>query len=376
VFAGIITINVTLKKGAKNLTMDITTPKYLLVENHIKKAIKQRKIIDKLPGERGLAKELGISYMTIRKAIDNLVNEGVLYKIPTKGTYVADPKAQKKKTKTIGYFLDSSIVAGLSSPYYSLIFEALEKEATRHGYSLVYFSDNDPTSLKGVLKKLDGVIASCFRRIENIIQEIKDFVPVVVIDNSAADKTIPSVIIDNFSAQIESVDHLCTLGHQRIGFMTGLEDSDVGRDRFEGYKSGLSKQGITIDEELVFRGNYSFQSGISGAEYFLSLAELPTAIICANDSMALGAINKLYESELEVPGDVSVVGFDDIDVASQNIPPLTTISAPINDIAVRSFNLLEHLIVGKTLENRHVTLAASLAIRGTSAQPLDYAAGA
>lgn len=354
--------------------MDTTTPKYMLVEEHIKQAIRQRKIIDKLPGERSLAKELGISYMTIRKAIDNLVNDGVLYKVPTKGTYVADPKAHKARTKTIGYFLDSSIAAGLSSPYYSLIFEAIEKETTRRGYSLVYFSDNDPTALKGVLKKVDGVIASCFKRIENIIQEIKDFVPVVVIDNSAADKTIPSVIIDNFSAQIESVDHLCALGHQRIGFMTGLEDSDVGRDRFEGYKSGLSKQGIEIDDKLVFRGNYSFQSGISGAEHFLSLAKLPTAIICANDSMALGAINKLYESNLRVPEDISIIGFDDIDVASQIIPPLTTVSAPINDIAVRSFDLLEHLIVGKKLENRHVALAASLAIRGTSAQPEGKAA--
>jgi len=354
--------------------MGITTPKYTLVEEHIKQAIRQRKIIDKLPGERSLAKELGISYMTIRKAIDNLVNEGVLYKVPTKGTYVADPKANKARTKTIGYFLDSSIASGLSSPYYSLIFEAMQKEATRHGYALVYFSDNDQTALKGVLKKLDGVIASCFKRIENIIQEIKDLVPVVVIDNSAADKTIPSVIIDNFSAQVESVDHLCALGHQRIGFMTGLEDSNVGRDRFEGYKSGLSKHGIEMDDNLVFRGNYSFQSGISGAEYFLSLARLPTAIICANDSMALGAINKLYASNLEVPGDVSIIGFDDIDVARQISPPLTTISAPINEIAVRSFDLLEHLIVGKTLENRHVALAANLAVRGTSAQPEEIAA--
>ena len=351
--------------------MDTTTPKYMLVEEHIKQAIKQKKFIDKLPGERSLAKELGISYMTIRKAIENLVNDGILYKVPTKGTYVADPKAQKPRTKTIGYFLDSSIVSGISSPYYSLIFEALEKEATRHGYSLVYFSDNDPASLMVALKKLDGVIASCFRRIENVIQQIKDCVPVVVIDNSAADKTIPSVIIDNFSAQIDAVEYLYSLGHQRIGFMTGLEDSDIGRDRFEGYKSGLNKQGIAIDEDMVFRGDYSFQSGISGAEYFLSLAELPTAIICANDSMALGAINKLHESGLEIPRDVSIVGFDDIDVASQIIPPLSTVSVPIDEIAGRSFSMLESLIVGKTLENRHVALAASLVIRGTSAQPED-----
>lgn len=350
------------------MNTDITTPKYILVEEHIRQAIKQKKLVDKLPGERSLAKELGFSYMTIRKAIDNLVSEGVLYKIPTKGTYVADPRTLKPKTKTIGYFLDSSIVAGLSSPYYSLIFDALEKEATRHGYSLVYFSDNNDAKLISVLKKLDGVIASCFRRIEPVIQTIKEIVPVVVIDNSAADKTIPSVIIDNFSAQIEAVERLCDLGHQRIGFMTGLEDSDVGRDRYEGYKSGLSKQGIEIDNALVYRGNYSFQSGIDGADHFLKLDELPTAIMCANDSMALGAMNKLHGAGLNVPDDISIIGFDDIDIARQIIPPLTTISAPIKEIAVRSFNMLESLVVGKALENRHVALPAGLAIRGTCAR--------
>jgi len=347
------------------MTTDITTPKYILVEEHIRQAIKHKKLVDKLPGERSLAKELGFSYMTIRKAIDNLVSAGVLYKIPTKGTYVADPRTLKTKTRTIGYFLDSSIVAGLSSPYYSLIFDAIEKEATRNGYSLVYFSDQDDAKLMSVLKKLDGVIASCFHRIENVIQGIKEVVPVVVIDNSAADKTIPSVIIDNFSAQVEAVDYLCGLGHRRIGFMTGLEDSDIGRDRYEGYKSGLSKQGIEIDERLVYRGNYSFQSGLDGAAHFLKLDKLPTAIMCANDSMAFGAINKLHGAGLNVPEDISIIGFDDIEIASQIIPPLTTVSAPINDIAIRAFNMLESLIVGKTLENRHIALSAGLEVRGT-----------
>jgi DNA-binding LacI/PurR family transcriptional regulator len=352
----------------QTMTLEINTPKYILVEEHIRQAIKQKKVVDKLPGERTLAKELGFSYMTIRKAIDNLVNEGVLYKVPTKGTFVVDRRLMKRKarTKTIGYFLDSSIIAGLSSPYYSLIFDALEKEVTRHGYTLVFFSDQDDgTKLTSVLKKLDGVIASCFRRIEPVIQTIKEIVPIVVIDNSSADKTIPSIIIDNFSAQIEAVEYLCNFGHQRIGFMTGLEDSDVGRDRYEGYKSGLNKQGIEIDEDLVYRGNYSFQSGIDGADHFLKLDKLPTAIMCANDSMALGAMNKLHDANLKVPDTISIIGFDDIDIASQIIPPLTTISAPINEIAACSFNMLECLIVGKPLENRHIALAAGLVVRGT-----------
>ena len=92
--------------------MEKITPKYVLVQEKIKDAIKHRKIVDKLPGERALAKDYGFSYMTIRKAIENLVAEGLLYKVPMKGTFVADRKTRKKKTNIIGYFLDSSIVAG------------------------------------------------------------------------------------------------------------------------------------------------------------------------------------------------------------------------------------------------------------------------
>ena len=348
--------------------MDTTIPKYLLVEDHIRQQIKQRKITDRLPGERVLAKELGYSYMTIRKAIENLVAEGVLYKVPTKGTFVANRKKSKSKTGTIGYFLDGRIAGGLSSPYYSMIFNALEKETTRKGYSLIYFSDNDPSNLRKIFKKMDGVIASCFPRVEPLIQEMKELVPIVAIDNSAADKTIPSVIIDNFSAMTVAVDHLCSLGHQRIGFMTGLEDSDVGKNRYAGYLSGLSKNGIDKDPELVFRGNYTFRSGVSGVEYFLTLEQLPTAILCANDSMALGAMNRLYQEDIKVPEEVSVIGFDDINISSQIVPPLTTIYVPVDEIAARAFGLLKNLIEGKGLDNRHVALAAKLVARDTTTE--------
>lgn len=351
------------------MAADRTTPKYILVEEYLRQQIKQNGFSDKLPGERSLAADLGFSYMTVRKAVDNLVNEGLLYKIPTKGTFIADQKANKIKTRTIGYFLDSRIAGGLSSPYYSMIFNAIEKQATRNGYSLVYFSDTSESNLNVVLKKLDGVIASSFLRVENLIQEIKAIVPVVAIDNSVADKTIPSVIIDNFGAQIQTVDYLCSLGHQRIGFMTGLEDSDVGKNRYGGYISGLIKQGIETDPALVFRGNYTFGSGVSGAQYFLELKDRPTAIICANDSMALGAINRLHQEGLEVPRYISIVGFDDIDIARQITPPLTTVSVPVDEIASCAFNMLESLIDGRTLDNRHVALEAHLVTRGTCREP-------
>ena len=349
--------------------MDVTVPKYLVVEDHIKQAIKENKLTDRLPGERILAKELGFSYMTIRKAIDNLVSEGVLYRIPTKGTFVADHNTGKKaETLTIGYFLDSSIEAGISSPYYSMIFNALEKEATRHGYTLTYFSDAGEHNLKKVLKKLDGVIATCFPRIEHIIEDIKQSIPVVVMDNSAADKSIPSVIIDNYSAEAATVDYLYRLGHQKIGFLCGLSDSDVGKNRFAGFRRGLKNNNLPYDESLVFRGDYSYEAGLKGADYFLRLPQTPSAIVCSNDSMALGAMGQFHKAGVKVPDDISIVGFDDISVASRVVPPLTTSAAPVVEMADTAFRLLKELMENGTVANMHIALPADLVIRDTCAR--------
>ena len=343
------------------------TPKYLLAQEKIKQAIKHKEIADKLPGERMLAKEYGYSYMTIRKAVNNLVDEGILYKLPTKGTYVADRKKNKKKTKILGYFLDSSIAAGLTSPYYSLIFNSLERQASKHGYSLTYFSDiGDSSSLKH-MNNVDGVIMSCFPRIEYLVHDINQHVPVVVIDNSSSDKTIPSIIIDNFNGVITSVDYLCSLGHKRIGFMTGLGDSEVGTNRYAGYINGLIHHGLNIDEKLVYRGDYSFESGAKGVDYFFSLKQPPTAIMCANDAMAIAAIRQAIQCGVSVPDQLSIIGFDDIPVSSQISPTLATLAAPIDKITELACDMLISLITGEQLDNKHIALPAELVIRESCA---------
>ena len=354
--------------------MDKVIPKYVLVQDKIKQAIKRREIIDKLPGERILAKEYGYSYMTIRKAVDNLVAEGLLFKIPLKGTFVANRKSAKKKTRIIGYFLDSSIVAGLTSPYYSLIFNSLQRQATQHGYSLIYFTDIGDSSSYKHMNNIDGAIVSCFPRIEHIVDEINQQIPVVVIDNSSSDKTIPSVIIDNFNAVRASVNYLCSLGHKRIGFMTGLEDSDVGKNRYAGYRSGLSQHGIKLNQKLVFKGDYSFESGAKGGDYFMSLKNPPTGVVCANDAMAIAMIRQAAQRGLNVPDDLSIIGFDDIPVASQISPSLTTMAAPIEQITELACNMLISLINGETSESKHIALPAELVTRDSCTSVKDSVA--
>ncbi len=344
-------------------------PKYILVQNRIKEDIRTGLIVVKLPGERELAKELDISYMTVRKAIENLVHEGVLYKVPTIGTFINSNGVEKAVTRNIGFFLDDRVEDSISSPYFSLVFKALEKEAVKHDYNLIYFSDfNDLGPLK-CMNKIDGIIISCFPRLENKIQELKKILPVVLIGNSSADKSIPSVIIDNFSGIVDSMDYLWSLGHARVGFITGLQDSDVGKDRLKGYLSSLHRFGVAEEGELIYEGDYSYESGAKGANHLLSLAPTPTAIVCANDSMAIGAIKAIREMGLGVPEDISVVGFDDISVASQVFPALTTVAAPIKELAANSVKMLISLIDGVVPNNKHMALSAQLVIRESCAAP-------
>jgi DNA-binding LacI/PurR family transcriptional regulator len=344
-------------------------PKYIQAKNKIKDNIKRSVFVDKLPGERVLAEELGVSYMTVRKAVAELVEEGILYKAGTKGTYVNNGSGGNgnKTTHNIGFFLDDRIREGISSPYYSLIFHSLEKEVIKNGYNLIYFSNFDDLNPLKSKKKIDGVVISCFPRLENQIRDVKKLMPVVLIDNASSDKSIPSVTIDNFNGIVDSFHYLWSLGHRRIGFITGLQDSNVGKDRLKGYKSALISRDIPVDSELIYTGDYSYKSGEKGATYLLSLKERPTAIMCANDSMAIGAIKAIREKGFSIPDDISIIGFDDIDVASQVHPSLTTMAVPIKQIANTSIDILTSLIEGDDLDYQHTILPARLVVRNSCA---------
>ncbi|MEJ2490586.1 MAG: GntR family transcriptional regulator [Desulfuromonadales bacterium] len=346
--------------------MTSNIPKHIFVADTIRNDIKSGKLVDKLPGERVIAKELGISYMTVRKAIENLVSEGLLLKIANKGTYV-NKHGKRKQTFNLGFFLDDQIKDSISSPYYSLVFEELERASIKHGYSLMFFSNVDELSPARLSSKVDGLVVSFFPRIEDKILDIKSYLPVVVIGNSSADKSIPSVILDNFNGIIAAMEHLFALGHERIGFITGLLNSDIGRHRLNGYTSALSRRRLPCDETLIAQGDYSYEGGAAAAQKLLALPDRPTAIVCANDTMALGALKIANEQGLEVPEDLSLIGFDDITVAAQVHPALTTVAAPIKALAEHAVDTLMSLIHGKMPRQTHIALPTTLITRSSCA---------
>lgn len=173
--------------------------------------------------------------------------------------------------------------------------------------------------------------------------------PVVCISPSDAVRALlPGVGFDEEAAGYEIARHVVEAGHRRLGYMLGIEGHLAAEHRFAGFLRALAE--MDLDERAVttLRGDFSFRSGVELAEILLAAPERPTAIICANDDMAVGAMFAAHRMNLAMPADLSVVGFDDAPVAAYIWPPLTTIHQPIRRIAARAVErLIEVLLRGQ-----------------------------
>jgi LacI family transcriptional regulator len=175
----------------------------------------------------------------------------------------------------------------------------------------------------------------------------------------------PDVAMDDREATRAVIDHLVELGHRRIGIVRGDPSHASAAARLEGYRAGLKAHGLSADPVLEAQGAYTFASGYEAGRALLSLAERPTAIFASNDDMAAGVLNAAYEAGVSVPGQLSVVGFDDSNIASVVWPRLTTIHQPIRDMAREATGALLALL-GDAEAPPHQMMPFRLVVRGST----------
>ncbi len=169
---------------------------------------------------------------------------------------------------------------------------------------------------------------------EDIHRLLRDAdVPGVVVASGRPPIGLSSVNIDDRAAASAMTEHLATLGHRRIGFISGNPDQTASALRLYGYVDALDAQGLTADSELVVEGLFTYRSGLEAAQQLLALDPRPTAIFASNDDMAAAAVSVAHRLGLDVPGDLTVVGFDDAPQATTTWPELTTIRQPIADMS-------------------------------------------
>jgi LacI family transcriptional regulator len=198
-------------------------------------------------------------------------------------------------------------------------------------------------------------------------------IPAVVVASGEPRAEVPAVSIDDCQAAHDMTRHLIALGHRRIGFIAGNPNQSASARRREGYEKALAEAGIARDADLIAPGLFSYRSGLDAAETLLALADRPTAIFASNDDMAAAAVAVAHRHGLDVPGDVTVCGFDDTPLATTIWPELTTIRQPIRDMSRAAVELLMNEVRTRRgpvgLAPNHVVLDYMLVRRQSDASP-------
>lgn len=256
----------------------------------------------------------------------------------------------KNKANMIGVIVPPS--PGVCSAYFfKEILRGVNTAANAASYNLLLNVDqsgalrNDYSSLF-LQRQVDGLVIIAMPRealVNSGIME-KDM-PLVLVNTPL--KNVSFVDADNVSGGFEATRHLIKLGHRRVGFINGVPASSNARDRLKGYRQALKKYNIQFDENLAAVGDFSQEKGYEAMKKLLSIKNPPTAVFCANDLMAIGAIKAVSEKGRRVPEDVALVGFDDMDIADYIIPPLTTVRQPVFEMGKIAVESLIALINNK-----------------------------
>jgi len=269
------------------------------------------------------------------------------------------------------------VLAGLDSPWAVEILRGVEAWGAAHetgvAVSAVRHGNARPASWTSGLAshETDGVILVTSELTRAQLEQLRGAgLPLVVVDPvNPPPPDLPSVGATNWAGGLAATEHLLSLGHRRIGAITGPADHLCSRARADGYRSALEREGIKFDPDLLRNGDFRHEGGFSRASELLGLADPPTAIFAGNDEQAFGVYEAARQRGLRVPQDLSVVGFDDLPVARWVSPPLTTVRQPLAEMGLAAAQMLGELIDGLPLPSTRVELATELIVRESTAGP-------
>jgi LacI family transcriptional regulator len=276
----------------------------------------------------------------------------------------------RQKTGTLAL-----IVPDVANPFFTLIVRGAEDVARRAGYRMILADTRaDLTIERDVIEEMlahrvDGImIAPVSDRSKGHLQRLARFgVQFVLIDRTVHGIDSDVVVGDSAGGARRLVEHLISLGHRRIGFITESDEVSTARDRREGYEAALTAAGFPLDPGLIVRSTVDPPGGFEGMRRLLELNEPPTAVFTVNNLVALGAIEAVRAHGLEVPDDVALVCFDDIEYASRLYPFLTVMAQPAETLGTLGTQLLLERIEGRAPEQpRIVVLPAQFVVRQSS----------
>ena len=272
------------------------------------------------------------------------------------------------------------LLPDLANPFFSTILEGISRHLSKDGYSMLIASTKqvhdsgerlidylDDARADGMIILDGGLTSDVVDMLENTPQSKRILFACEWIDGA----DFPSVRCQNRQGARMAVNHLYELGHRKIAHVTGPKGNVLAQSRKEAYEKEVAQLGLEQKPEWIIRGDFSLAAGCMAAQAWIALKDRPTAVFCASDQLAMGFIAELSRHHLKVPDDVSVMGFDDIDLAEQFIPPLTTIRQDRLMIGETSAEMLMARIVAPNAEYpcNAAVLPVSLVVRKSTASP-------
>ena len=332
------------------------------------------------PKIKDIAVRVGVSPATVSRALSGtgLVAEPTLSRIRDEARALNyRPNVSARNLRTQRSMAVLMVVRDIGNPFYLEIMKGVEAAARAAGYSvLMGNTENDPDRETQYLDMLrdghaDGMILMTGKMPDGLAEELPAGLPVVVALEHIAGATFPFIEIDNAGAASDAVHHLIAGGHRRIAHITGPIPEVMSIQRRDGWKGALATAGIVVPDAYEQRGDYLLHTGQALCRRLMELPQPPTAIFCANDEMAFGVIHELRDMGFDVPGDVSVVGFDDIYLSQAFYPPLTTVSQPRAEIGRTAMTVLLDMMAGNAAPDAPVIMPTTLKVRGSTAPARD-----
>lgn len=282
--------------------------------------------------------------------------------------------AKARPTKMIGV-----VVSALHNQFYVQLLDPLHEALRAYGFHMTLIVDSlansdDISAFEPLLHQyLDGVVITTGSIDPRVAATLRDgAIPAVLAVRSIAGAPYDTVEVDNRTAGQQAAQHLHEIGHRHIGFLMGPRDTSTSRDRFAGAFDWLAAVGAPPSDMFVRWGAYTHDAGYSAMISVLAGGDPPTAVVCGNDTIAIGALEAAARRGIEVPRQLSVIGFDDIPMASWEMVQLTTVRQPITEMAHIAAQRLVERIRDKTISApRHDVLPVDLIRRRTTAPPRD-----
>lgn len=311
-----------------------------------------------------IARKAGVSASTVSRTLNNKgrISRETRERVIQAARELEYPMPQdaglsRRRTNRIGILFDRRLRSLVSDPFYGLVMVGVEEWLRDEGYQVLFstFSHHEADmamiSEFATERPVDGlIIAGCDIEPDCINEVVSTGMPLVLVDNNIVEPKVPCVMTDNTVGAREAVEHLIRLGHRDIGFTSGPMTHSSLYERYQGYRQAMEAYGLPVRPEMIIAyedvADYDVSGGYKAAERLLKRSPRPTAIFAGNDAMAIGVMKATQELGLSVPDDLSVVGFDDIELAAHTTPALTTVRVHKRELGYHAARLILESIDG------------------------------